>query len=157
MISALCVLHNSTCSSTVSSFQSSRGSGMLRLRGGISMSEIGQELGKIEVESAERMEQIRAINSSIAERWEAMQERFNEEAEKLSVTGYVDPEEMEGEYLAGIIEMLHEEPTGLTRRNYTDEDPFVNPCKKTRDFMDWWLKRTPKEVYDDLKESIASR
>jgi hypothetical protein len=121
------------------------------------MSEIGQELGKIEAESAERMEQIRAINSSIAERWEAMQERFNEEAEKLSVTGYVDPEEMEGEYLAGIIEMLHEEPTGLTRRNYTDEDPFVNPCKKTRDFMDWWLKRTPKEVYDDLKESIASR
>lgn len=111
----------------------------------------------MEIENVDRLEKVRAKNATVAERWEAMQQRFNEEAEKLAVTGNVDPEELDGEFLPGIVEMLNEDAPGLTRRNYTEEDPFVNPCKKTREFMDWWLNRTYKEVYDDLKASVANR
>ena len=133
---------------------------VLHLRGGIKdlrVSEISRGLEKLEVETAEHVEKVRAINASIAERWEALQQKFNEEAEHLAQTGHVDPQELDGEFLPEIVEMLHEEPQGLTRRNYTEDDPFVNPCKETRDFMDWWSKRSYKEVYEDIKANMGNR
>ena len=132
----------------------------IRLRGGAkdwSMTEINEGLEKLNVEISERVEKVRAINASVAERWEALQRKFNEEAEHLANVGHVDPEEMDGDFLPGIVEMLHEEPFGLTRRNYTEENPFVNPCKETREFMDWLSKRSYKEVYDDVKANIERR
>jgi hypothetical protein len=129
---------------------------VLRLRGGLkdmAISEISRELDKMELETNERIEAVRATNATVAERWEALQNRFNEEAQDLVSTGYVDPNVLtEDGLLPEIVEMLHEEPTYmLTRRNYTAEDPFVNPCKKTREFMDWWSKRTFEEVLADVK------
>jgi hypothetical protein len=128
---------------------------VLRLRGGLkdmAIADISRELDKMELETIERIEAVRAINVTVAERWEALQKRFNEEAQDLVSTGYVDPNVTEGDFLPEIVEMMHEEPMYmLTRRNYTKEHPFVNPCKKTREFMDWWSKRTLEEVQADFK------
>lgn len=144
-----------TQTAQTSSVQRTNSLRVLYLRGGLkdmAISEISRELDKMELETMERIEAVRAINVTVAERWEAAQKRFNEEAHNLVTTGYVDSNVTENDFLPEIVEMMHEEPMYmLTRRNYTKEHPFVNPCKKTRDFIDWWSKRTFEEVHADIK------
>jgi hypothetical protein len=139
----------------------SRSSLALRLRGGardIVTPEMNRELRKMEVDMAETIEEVRAVNATIAERWEALQQKFNEEADTLAMNGFLEPNATESEFLPEIIEMLEEDPLFmLTRRNYSEESPFVNPCQKTREFMEKFANRTLKEVQDEMKQANRNR
>lgn len=114
---------------------------------------VERELEKVDDHMSRTTEQLRAKEPETVAEWEKLKERFNRRAEELQVTGKIDEDEEREDGLdPEILQFIADEPlVSLTRRNYTEDDPWVNPDTEAHEYVQSLLKRTKEDLKMEFK------
>ena len=124
------------------------------MRGGIwDKREMDDEMQKWEDDCNKFCEELKKVNATAAEKWAAMAKKFDDEIGVLADKGYVNPTEAGDDLQNEEQEFLAEDPVWiLQRRNYTEEDPFVNPWREAHDYFVNLTSRPRREVKRQIRE-----